>query len=77
MLMRAFFGVGEDAYLQLREGLLEHEIWEARARIFTETLAEPGMVDWWESNQHIYSTTFQEAVTRLLVARRAAEADRP
>jgi hypothetical protein len=25
MLMRAFFGVGEDAYLQLREGLLEYD----------------------------------------------------
>ena len=77
MLMRAFFGVGEDAYFQFREGLLDHEVWEARARIFAETFAQPGMVDWWKSNQHIYSTTFQEAVAKLLATHQAADPDRP
>jgi hypothetical protein len=71
MLMRAVFGVGEDSFLQAGEGLLDRELWEARARIITETLSQPGMEDWWKNNRHIYSKGFQEAVAKLLDASRA------
>jgi hypothetical protein len=66
MLMRAMLGIGEDSFLQAREGLLDRELWDARARIVAETLRQPGMEDWWKKNQHIYSTSFQEAVAKLL-----------
>ena len=56
---------------------LEREVWDARARIITETLTQPGMEDWWKKNQHIYSTSFQEAVAKLLNMSHGGDGDRP
>ena len=68
MLMRAFFSFEEDVYIQFREGLIDRAFWDARARILTDVLRQPGIRDWWTKNCFAYSAGFQEAVAELLAA---------
>ena len=68
MLMRAFFSFHEDVHLQFREGLIDRDYWDARARVVTESLAQPGVREWWTRNRHIYTDSFQRAIAELLGA---------
>ena len=68
MLMRALFSFEEDVYLQFQEGLIDRPFGDARVRVLTEALSEPGIHDWWTRNRHLYTTSFQGAIGELLAA---------
>lgn len=75
MLMRSISSFYEDAYLQFRDGLLDRDLWESRARTITVDLSRPGIGAWWKSNRHLYAKGFQQTVAELLAAEQAAAAD--
>ena len=57
-LMRANFSGAEAFFIQMREGLLEQDMWESRRRSMQRYLRQPGVRAWWERNQHIFSEDF-------------------
>jgi hypothetical protein len=63
-LMRANFSGAEDFYIQVREGLLEANMWESRRVSMLRYLEQPGVRSWWEDNQGIFSDDFAAELTR-------------
>jgi hypothetical protein len=62
----------ENAYYLHRSGMLDDDRWEMQRRILVQTLASPGVLQFWRTNQPSFSPEFTALVEEIL----AEEPDR-
>ena len=70
--MRFLFRVFDEAFFQWKEGHLDDHVWNGFESPMADTLAYPGVRDWWSTRSHWYSTPFQK-----LIDSKIAEAGAP
>ena len=65
-MLLATFRHWDNLYYQLRNGMLEREIWRSYRTVIESYLPYPGIVQWWDRHQEWFSEELQQFVNERL-----------
>ena len=77
MMMNQVFAYFENFHAKYRAGIVDQAEWERLNRVMVFYLAWPGMTEWWERNQGMYTEAFAGHVGHTLGGLRNGTIERP